>query len=158
HMVAGTTRDYYVAAAADRVYLDPAGGLRLVGMSSTVLYFKGIFDKLGVLAQFEKIEEYKSAPEAFTRTGSSDEARAMRNWLLDGTYGRVVAALARDRGMTDADVRKVFDEGPYTAEEAKKVKGLVDAVGPPQAIDRLVSKELGGGVGLRAENENERPV
>jgi len=63
-----------VAAAADKIYLDPSGGLRLVGMSSTVLYFKHLFDDLGVLAQFEKIEEYKSAPEMFTHSAPTEPA------------------------------------------------------------------------------------
>src|SRR5690606_23721786 len=44
HLVAGTSRQYYLASAADKIYVDPAGGLRLSGFSSSTLYFKGLFD------------------------------------------------------------------------------------------------------------------
>src|SRR5262249_46811977 len=45
YLISGGTRDYYVAAACDRIYLDAAGGLRLLGLSSSVMFFKDIFDK-----------------------------------------------------------------------------------------------------------------
>jgi protease-4 len=142
YLVAGTTRDYYLAAAADRVLLDAAGGLRLIGMGSTLTFYKELFDKIGVEAQFEKIAEYKSAPEAYTMSASSPEAREMRASLLDSLYDRVVADLAKDRGKTEADVRRVFDNGPYTAGEAGQA-GIVDAVIEPSELDALVVKELG---------------
>lgn len=131
-MVAGGTRDYYVASAADKIYLDAAGGLRVQGLSSTVLFFKELFDKLGVLAQFEKIEEYKSAPEAFTRETSSDEARMVRESLLGDIYERIVADLAADRGREVEEVKAIIENGPYTAAEAEKAKlvdGLVEPLG-----------------------------
>src|SRR5262249_22989317 len=68
YMVSGTGRDYYVATAAGKIYVDPAGGLRLVGMAGTTMYFRGTFEQFGVLPQFEKIAEYKSAPEQFTES------------------------------------------------------------------------------------------
>src|SRR5262249_25149838 len=73
-MVSGTGRDYYVATAADKIYVDPAGGVRLVGLAGTMMYFKGAFDQLGVTPQFEKIAEYKSAPEQFTEVRATDTA------------------------------------------------------------------------------------
>ncbi|MBI4508139.1 MAG: signal peptide peptidase SppA [Deltaproteobacteria bacterium] len=154
-MRSGTTRDYYLAAAADKIYVDPAGGLRLVGLSSSVLFFKNLFDKLGVVAQFEKIEEYKSAPEAFTRDSSSDEARSMREWILGGVFDRFVADVARDRKMRVEDLRGILDRGPYTSEEAGKL-GLVDGVVEPSALERILPEELGGAYALRADMVRER--
>ncbi len=142
HLVAGTTRDYYLAAAADRVILDAAGGIRLVGLTSQVTFFKELFDKIGVDAEFEKIAEYKSAPEQWTMSASSPAAREMRASLLDSLYGRIVADLATDRGKTEADIRTLIDDGPYTAAEAGKA-GIVDAVIEPADLDALVVKELG---------------
>ncbi len=142
YLVAGTTRDYYLAAAADRIYLDAGGGVRLIGMSSSALFFKDVFDKLGVVAQFEKIEEYKSAPEAFTEDMPSPEASEMRGWILDDLYERLVADLARDRELDPARVRQILDEGPYTAGDAAEAR-IVDAVVEPDDVDQLVAGELG---------------
>lgn len=156
HMVQGGTRDYYLASAADRIYLDPAGGLRLVGMASTLLFFKQLFDLLGVNAQFVKIDEFKTAPEAWTRAEPSPEARAMRDWILDSLYGTVVTRIAEGRRRTVAEIRELIENGPYTAGEAAR-RGLVDAVGEPREIDRLIERELGRGFVVRSGPPNERP-
>jgi protease-4 len=142
-MSAGTTRDYYVAAAADAILLDAGGGLRVQGMVGLTLYYKGFFDKLGVNAQFEKIEEYKSAPEAFTQEGPSEAAKMVRDSLFDDTFDRVTADIAADRHMSVEQVKKLIDEGPYTAMEAGNAK-LVDDVVEPADADIAVAKALGG--------------
>ena len=54
-MTAGTTRDYYIASAADKVLLDAGGGLRVQGMVGLTLYYKGLFDKLGVSSRSQAI-------------------------------------------------------------------------------------------------------
>lgn len=143
YLFTGGTRDYYIASAADRVYLDAAGGLRLQGLTSTVLFFKLLFDFLGVEAQFEKIEEFKSAPEAFTRFDSSEDAARMREWLFDDLYHQLTTDIARDRRRTPAEVKAWIDGGPYTAAEAAKA-GIVDAAVEPNELDALIATELGG--------------
>jgi protease-4 len=143
YMVQGTTKDYFLATVADKIYLDPAGGLRLAGMSATSLYFKGLFDKLGIVAQFEKIEEYKSAPEAYTRTGPTEPAFTSRNELYDSMYDHVVQAIGGGRGIDPARVRVLIDNGPYTSGELRKIPDLVDRVVTPEQLAEEVTRELG---------------
>jgi protease-4 len=144
-LVNATTRDYFIASAADRIFVDPAGGLRLTGFTGTSLYFKGTFEKLGVSAEFEKIEEYKSAPEAYTRTAPSDEDLRMRNQLYDGIYAELVARIAESRNLTPQAVKRIIDAGPYTAGDLLRgeTQGLVDAVATPEQIAQRVMSELG---------------
>ncbi|MFH0899761.1 MAG: signal peptide peptidase SppA, partial [Pseudomonadota bacterium] len=134
--------DYYVAAAADRVYLDPAGWLRLVGVSMTTVFYKDLFDKVGVNAQFEKYDAYKSAPEAFTRRSPSEEASEMRNWILDGVATTLAEDLARDRHLSPAEVQRIIEQGPFTATQALEA-GLIDALAEPLEVDKLLERELG---------------
>jgi len=141
YMLAGTTRDYYVGAAAEKLLLDPSGGIRLVGITSTLMFYKGLFDKIDVQADFVKIREFKSAPEAFTRESSTKEALLVRNAIFDGIYGQLVADLAADRGVTPAAMRKLIDQGPYTPPEALAAK-LVDVVAADP--DKEVAKAMGG--------------
>ncbi len=143
YMVQGTTKDYFLATAADRIYLDPAGGLRLAGMSATSLYFKGLFDKLGIVAQFEKIEEYKSAPEAYTRTGPTEPAFTSRNELYDSMYEHVVQAIGAGRHIDAGRVRVLIDNGPYTSGELRKIPDLVDRVVTPEQLADEVMREVG---------------
>lgn len=143
YMVQGTTKDYFLATVADKIYVDPAGGLRLAGMSATSLYFKGLFDKLGIVAQFEKIEEYKSAPEAWTRTGPTEPAFTSRNELYDSMYEHVVQQIAGGRRIDPSRVRVLIDNGPYTSGELRKIPDLVDRVITADQLPEELVRELG---------------
>jgi protease IV len=143
YMVSGSGRDYYVATAADRIYIDPAGGVRLVGMAGTTMYFRGAFEQFGVQPQFEKIAEYKSAPEQFTETGPTAVAAQMRNELFDSLWDRWVTAVAEARRLTKDEVRALVDAGPYTAGDLASDTRLVDAVAGPEKISQLVVREIG---------------
>src|SRR5262249_34990897 len=70
---------------------------------------------------------YKSAAEIFMRKGPSKEAEEMQNWLFDSLYDTSVKLIAKGRGVKPDRVKHWIDEGPYTAESAKKA-GLIDAV------------------------------
>ncbi|HEU0031180.1 MAG TPA: signal peptide peptidase SppA [Kofleriaceae bacterium] len=143
YMVSGTGRDYFVASAADKVYVDPAGGVRLVGMAGTTIYFKGAFDQLGVTPQFEKIAEYKSAPEQFTETGPTQTAAKMTNELFDSIWDQWLAQVADARHLTKDELRALVDNGPFTAGDLAGNTKLVDAVAAPDKISQLVASELG---------------
>jgi protease-4 len=145
YMVSGTGRDYFVASAADKIYVDPAGGLRIVGMAGTTLYFKGTFDMLGITPQFEKIAEYKSAPEQLTETGPTPTAAKMHEDMFDSLWAQWVDAVAAGRHLTPEEVKAIVDAGPYTAGDLAADHRLVDAVAPPDKISQLITSELGGG-------------
>ena len=70
YMVYGTGRDYFVASAADKIFVDPAGGLRLVGMAGESFYFRGLLDMVGVVPDVEKIARVQE------RAGRGHRARA----------------------------------------------------------------------------------
>ena len=144
YMVSGTARDYLVASAADKIYIDPAGGLRLIGISGTSIYFKGLFDHLGVLPQFEKIGEFKSAPEQFTEHGPTAIAAKMHDDLYGSLWDGWLDAVASGRHLTREQVTALIEAGPYSAGDLAKDARLVDAVGPPEVIAERVVKELGG--------------
>jgi len=142
YMVSGTGRDYFVASAADKIYIDPAGGVRLVGIAGTTIYFRGAFDQVGVMPQFEKIAEYKSAPEQFTEIGPSPTAAKMTNDLFDSLWDQWLTQVAAGRHLDKAELANLIDRGPYTAGDLAGDKKLVDAVAPPDKVSELVMAEL----------------
>lgn len=142
-MVSGDTRDYYLASVADRVYLDPAGSLSLIGLSATSLYWRGALDLVGVTPEFEKIAEFKSAPEQYTRAGPSAPAVQMRGELLDGIWSNVVTEIASSRGLRAQDVQAIVDQGPYSAGDLASDRRLIDAVATPERAAALIASDLG---------------
>ncbi|MEO8702608.1 MAG: signal peptide peptidase SppA [Kofleriaceae bacterium] len=143
YMVSGTGRDYLVASAADKIYIDPAGGLRLVGMAGTTMHFRGTFDLLGVVPQFTKIGEYKSAPEQFTESIPTPSAARMTNELFDSLWDQWLVQVADGRHMTKDELRALIDTGPFTAGDLAVSTKLADAVAAPDKVSELVAKELG---------------
>jgi protease-4 len=158
YVVETTTRGYYVASAGERVYQDPAGGVRLVGMSSTALFFKGTGELLGVKADFVKIAEYKSAPEQYTRESSSEPAREQRDQMFDDVYRNLTTAIAAARNVPTERVRGWIERGPYTAAEAQQ-QGLVDELRGGDEIEGAIADRLGRRVSLREPpSSSERPT
>jgi protease-4 len=156
YMVSGTGRDYFVASAANKIYVDPAGGVRLVGIAGTTMFFKGAFDQLGVVPQFEKIAEYKSAPEQFTETGPTATAAKMNNELFDSLWDQFLAQVAASRNLSKDEMRALVDSGPYSAGDLAANTKLVDAVAAPDKVSQLVMQDIGKVLGVGARSI-ERP-
>ena len=68
--------ELYLCSAANKILINPAGGLRFAGLKTQRMYFKSLLDKVGVKADFVRIGAHKSAPERLTRDGASETARA----------------------------------------------------------------------------------
>jgi protease IV len=143
YMTYGTGRDYFVASAADKIYLDPSGGIRLVGMAGQSFYFRGLLDMVGIVPEFEKIAEYKSAPEQLTEHAATPIAAKMHADLFDSIYDHWIAAIADGRHMSVADMKQLVDHGPYDAGELAQNTKLVDAVAAPDKVSLLIGKEVG---------------
>ena len=102
-------RDYYVASAADKIYMSPEDELDLKGLRAQLVYVKGSLDKLGVTMEFEHIGKYKDAPDMFTRTTPTPETLEVTNQILDQYYGSLVDSIAQGReqnGRSDPRVHR----------------------------------------------------
>jgi protease-4 len=119
------TREYYLAAAADRIYLGPADQMYVKGLRAEMMYFKKTLDKLGVVVEVEHAGKYKDFGDMFNRTDMSAETREVMSSVVDDLYGNMVARIAAGRKKSPEEVRGIIDQGPFTATQALKA-GLVD--------------------------------
>ncbi len=133
---------YMLASVADRIYLHPAGGIELVGLSAELQFYKGALDLVGVQAQYRKRAEYKSAPEQWTNTSSSNPAREEMDALLDDLSAQLQSGIAIGRGKTPEEVKALIDQGPFTAQEALS-NGLVDGLMYPDEVEDELHKVFG---------------
>jgi protease-4 len=137
----------YFCSAADRILINPAGGIRFAGLRTQHLFFSELLQKLGIRAEFVRIGDYKSAPEQFTRTTSTDAARAARLDLLAQHERQFVEALSRSRRIPPDEVRRRIARGPFIASEAYAA-GLVDGYAYDDELERAASELVGGDVQL----------
>lgn len=150
-----STRAYYVATAGERLFLHPGGGVALKGLHSTVTFFAGTGELLGVRADFVKIGAYKSAPEQYTEKAATAAAREQRNAYLDEIHRHLTDGIAAGRKVDAAMVRRWIDGGPYTAGEAKRL-GLVDELVTDSQLGKAVDQALGRHLAIVPTSERPR--
>ena len=87
--------NYLLATAASRICIVPTGEIPLMGMHVEHAYFKNLMDKIGVEADIEHAGAYKGAGEPFTRTGPSDEAKQMTEWLVKDLFEQMIETVSQ---------------------------------------------------------------
>ena len=118
-------KEYYLATACDRIILHPMGWLGINGIGGYVPFFKNALDKLGVRAEFEHVEEYKTAYNQFTEKGFTPAHREMMESIYGDLFSHYVKAVATARKKNEEEVRSLIDKAFFQGEEALKA-GLVD--------------------------------
>ena len=93
---------YYLASAADEVYMYPAGGMELNGLNAELMFYKDMLEKVGVEIQILRgpNNKYKSAVEPYFRNSMSDESRLQYQELLDDLWTIMVDDISVSRGIT----------------------------------------------------------
>ncbi|MHB1178887.1 MAG: signal peptide peptidase SppA [Daejeonella sp.] len=120
---------YYLATAADKVYLNPEGMVDFRGLSSESVFFKGALDKLGIEAQIIKVGTYKSAVEPFILEKMSEPNRQQVTSFLGSLYDHFLTNISESRKISKsvlfsiADSAKIRD--PKDALTFKMVDGLL---------------------------------
>jgi protease-4 len=135
-------KEYYIATAADKIFLSPEDLVDVKGLRLEAAYFKGTLDKLGVEVEVEHIGKYKDAGDTFTRTSMSPETKEALNAILDELYGRLCAGIGAGRKMAPEKVRALLDDGPFLAPKAKSA-GLVDGLEYEREVERQLAEKAG---------------
>lgn len=128
---------YYLASAADELYLNPQGAVDLHGIASTTLFYKQTLAKLGVEMNVFKVGTYKGAVEPYTNMQLSDANREQMNSFTQALWTEILKDISVSRNIEATALNAMVDEAPlfYTAKEYMQNK-LVDTV--------LYSREMKG--------------
>ena len=143
YMEIGTNREYYIATAADKIFLPPTGDIYINGFAAEAMFYKGSLDKLGIEADVIQIgPKYKNAPDQYTKKEMGEGQREVINALLDEYFSRFTTAISTSRKKTVDDVKALVDNAPYNANKAKEL-GLIDGALYPEQVDAELKSALG---------------
>jgi protease-4 len=140
HLEYGGDREYYLATAADKIFLLPSSSLDLSGVATYQLFLRGTLDRIGAFPDLHHIGDYKTASNTFTQKSYTPAHKEMDQSLNVDLYEQLVRGIADGRKKDEADVRRLIDQGPFLPEDALRA-GLVDDV----AYEDQVSDKLGSG-------------
>ncbi|SFT98792.1 protease-4 [Algoriphagus locisalis] len=102
-----TEGGYFVASVADEIYLNPLGGIDFNGLSSEGIFFKGLFEKVGVKPEIFRVGEFKSAVEPFILEKNSPEARLQTQSFLDDMNQFALHGVSESRGIPYDSLKKI---------------------------------------------------
>ncbi|EIL90597.1 signal peptide peptidase SppA [Rhodanobacter spathiphylli] len=103
---------YYLAAHADRLLVDPQGGVMLTGLANYRLFYKDLLDKLGVDVHLFRVGEFKSAAEPYILDHASAEAKQADSYWMGGLWTGYLAEVAQLRKLDPATLRDDVDNLP----------------------------------------------
>ena len=119
---------YVLATAFGELWLQPGGGVGLLGVGIETTFVRGTLDRLGIEPQFEQRHEYKNAADVLLRKEFTEAHREALERLAESVFSDAVETIADARGLTHDQVRELINTGPRTAPEAQAA-GLVDRLG-----------------------------
>ncbi|KQS36916.1 signal peptide peptidase SppA [Pedobacter sp. Leaf194] len=119
---------YYLASAADKVYLNPEGALEFKGFSSELTFFKGTLEKVGVEMQVIRVGNYKSAVEPYILDKMSDYNRKQVTAYVGGLYNTFLTDIGQTRDIQKDSLYSIADNykirEPKDAVNFKMIDGL----------------------------------
>ena len=138
----GDMAAYVLATGFDEIWLQPGGGLGLLGVGVETTFVRGALDHLGIEPQFEQRHEFKNAADRFLRSELSDAHRIALDRLAESVFLDAIDMISNGRKMESARVRELADTGPRTAPEARDA-GLVDRLGYRDEVYAAMRSRVG---------------
>jgi protease-4 len=134
-------KSYYLATAADQIYLNPNGIVELKGFGREIMYYKGMFDKLGIEVQDFHCGQFKSAIEPFVRTDMSEANRQQLMGLYGDVYANFLKDVSKGRKLDTATLNSIVNNlSAETPEQAKELKLIDGVIYYDQLLDKLKAK------------------
>lgn len=141
-------KQYYLAAQANEIYLDPEGSVLLEGIGRYRLFYReALQDKLGVDVHLFRVGEFKSAAEPYILDAASAESKEADLFWMNDIWGRYVADIAAARKISVDQLNAMIATLPerVTAAQGDLAKlaldeKLVDALKTPDQMETLLSE------------------
>lgn len=140
-----TQGDYYIASAADSIFLNGGGSVDLHGLGGEVMYYKDFFDKIGLTFEVVKVGTFKSAVEPFILNKMSEPARAQLDTLYGNIWTSIRGDISKARGMSPAALDSIVSRDLVGTQDARWALGhkLVDRVVYQRQMDDILGRIVG---------------
>lgn len=136
---------FYLAAAFEKIYLQPSGDVGLTGLLAQSYFLKGTLEKLDVQFRMSQREEYKGVRDRFTDSGFTAAQKEAVTRILESLTEQLTAGIAEGRGLSRDEVRTLMQQAPFPAGKALEAR-LVDGLLYRDEVDELVRETLGADI------------
>lgn len=128
---------YYVASAADKIYMHQDGMMPIVGMGGSMMFFKDALDKLGVNFQLIRHGKFKAAAEQYIKSDISPENRQQNMEMMNSIWNSIAEKICQSRGIELQTFNNAVDALKIGDAESAMAYSLVDSA---LTTDKYVQK------------------
>lgn len=129
---------YYVASAANKVYLNPEGDVEFNGLAVEMTFFKRMFEKLEIKPEIFRVGEFKSAVEPYMLEKMSPENKLQLTEMINSIYDVVLTHVSNSRSIEKSRLKEISDKMLVQSASQAVEFGLVDSlVYYDQLLDEL---------------------
>ncbi len=128
YLKVGGDKEYYMATACSKIYVEPYSFYLIDGLSFESLYFKTTLEKIGIEVEAIRRGKYKSAVEPLIRDSQSEADREQDEALLDAFDKAYIEAICKGRNLSEAEVRQLINEVAYFSEKQCVDFKLADSI------------------------------
>lgn len=121
-------KSYYLSSVADRLYINPMGIIDHKGMYTTLMFFKGLLEKLNIDLQIFRLGKFKSAIEPFTLEKMSDSNRKQLKLLLKSVNNNIIDSISSQRGISKIKIHKDANQLKLSSAEICLEENYVDGI------------------------------
>ncbi|MDQ3001735.1 MAG: signal peptide peptidase SppA [Fibrobacterota bacterium] len=144
--------NYFLASAAEVVAVQPQGYFAINGFAAEVMFYRGLFDKLGVEPQFLRHGKFKSFEEPYTRKQMSEPMRADLSGFLGGLWDHYLETIAAARKLPKDSVKASLESGEISLAHALKARLIDTLIHQDQALQLAGGKHASKDHGLPPRN------
>ena len=138
-----TQKGYYLASAADSIFVNPNGGVELKGLASEVLYFKDFEDEYGFKMEVIRHGKYKSAVEPYLSNSMSDANREQIGSLIASLWETIGSEIAEARNISVAELDAIASDLKANLVGNALNVGLIDHISYKSEYIELLKSKLG---------------
>jgi len=132
---------FYLATAADKIFLNPEGSLTFKGLSAQIMFYKGLLDKLDIEVQVIRVGKYKSAVEPYVLDKMSQANRAQMEKLIFSIWDEMLVEIADARKISTAELNNIANKLLINSpKDAKELHFVDDLKYKDQYLDFLTEK------------------
>ncbi|XP_022769682.1 serine protease SPPA, chloroplastic-like isoform X2 [Durio zibethinus] len=135
-------KEFYLACTCEEIYAPPSAYFSLYGLTVQASFLGGVFEKIGIEPQVQRIGKYKSAGDQLTRKTMSEENCEMLTSLLDNIYGNWLDVVSSSKGKKREDVENFINEGVYKVEKLKE-EGFITNIHYDDEVISMLKERLG---------------
>lgn len=132
---------YYLASAADKIYLTPQGMVFFTGLSANVMFLKGTLEKLDIKIQVIRHGKFKAATEPLFLDKMSPENRQQTTELISCLWDKMITGISESRHISKDELNRIADSLKLSkASEALKYKFIDQIAYKDEFLKDLRSK------------------